>query len=239
MSAAAITTTTTVDDAALIRAAQQGDDDAFEQLVRSHDEGVLRLAMNLLRSPEGRAGCISGSVSAGVPEPAQIPLRLQLPYVALPDRDESLSGPPRANAGCGGRTPRLSRPRRARATGWTSCRKSGLKMIPQRALLSSEIGDRIEQILAEIDTAGADGIRAAALPGTAASGHWRGSGDDRRGREELPVSSDTEDARVTGRFCMTCERVRKQFSLYLYGELSIEEREQVAQHLNGVRRMPE
>lgn len=52
MSAAAITTTTTVDDAALIRAAQQGDDDAFEQLVRAHDEGVLRLAMNLLRSPE-------------------------------------------------------------------------------------------------------------------------------------------------------------------------------------------
>jgi len=52
MSAAAISTATTVDDAALIRAAQQGDGDAFEQLVRAHDEGVLRLAMNLLRSPE-------------------------------------------------------------------------------------------------------------------------------------------------------------------------------------------
>jgi RNA polymerase sigma-70 factor (ECF subfamily) len=36
----------------LIRAAQRGDQDAFEQLVRAHDQSVLRLAMNLLRSPE-------------------------------------------------------------------------------------------------------------------------------------------------------------------------------------------
>jgi RNA polymerase sigma-70 factor (ECF subfamily) len=36
----------------LIRAAQQGDQDAFEQLVRAYDQNVLRLAMNLLRSPE-------------------------------------------------------------------------------------------------------------------------------------------------------------------------------------------
>jgi len=41
-----------VDETALIRAAQQGDHDAFEQLVRSYDRPVLRLAMNLLRSPE-------------------------------------------------------------------------------------------------------------------------------------------------------------------------------------------
>jgi RNA polymerase sigma-70 factor (ECF subfamily) len=41
-----------VDETALIRAAQQGDQDAFEQLVRSYDRPVLRLAMNLLRSPE-------------------------------------------------------------------------------------------------------------------------------------------------------------------------------------------
>jgi len=36
----------------LIRSAQRGDQDAFEQLVRAHDQSVLRLAMNLLRSPE-------------------------------------------------------------------------------------------------------------------------------------------------------------------------------------------
>ena len=40
------------DEAALIRAAQEGDQDAFEQLVRAYDQSVLRLAMNLLRSPE-------------------------------------------------------------------------------------------------------------------------------------------------------------------------------------------
>ena len=43
---------TLVDDANLIRAAQQGDAEAFEKLVHAHDEGVLRLAMNLLRSSE-------------------------------------------------------------------------------------------------------------------------------------------------------------------------------------------
>jgi RNA polymerase sigma-70 factor (ECF subfamily) len=37
---------------ALIRAAQRGDHDAFEQLVRAYDQSVLRLALNLLRSPE-------------------------------------------------------------------------------------------------------------------------------------------------------------------------------------------
>src|SRR5947208_9953030 len=36
----------------LIRAAQGGDQDAFEQLVRAYDQSVLRLAMNLLRSPD-------------------------------------------------------------------------------------------------------------------------------------------------------------------------------------------
>lgn len=41
-----------LDETALIRAAQQGDQDAFEQLVRAYDQSVLRLAMNLLRSPE-------------------------------------------------------------------------------------------------------------------------------------------------------------------------------------------
>jgi RNA polymerase sigma-70 factor (ECF subfamily) len=41
-----------MDETALIRAAQQGDHDAFEQLVRAYDRGVLRLAVNLLRSRE-------------------------------------------------------------------------------------------------------------------------------------------------------------------------------------------
>jgi RNA polymerase sigma-70 factor (ECF subfamily) len=40
------------DEASLIRAAQRGDQDAFERLVRTYDQSVLRVAMNLLRSPE-------------------------------------------------------------------------------------------------------------------------------------------------------------------------------------------
>ena len=46
---------TRADDFALIRSAQQGDQLAFEQLVRAHDQSVLKLAMNLLRSNEDSA----------------------------------------------------------------------------------------------------------------------------------------------------------------------------------------
>lgn len=45
-------THTETDEAALIRAAQSGDQYAFERLVQAYDQSVLRLAMNLLRSPE-------------------------------------------------------------------------------------------------------------------------------------------------------------------------------------------
>jgi RNA polymerase sigma-70 factor, ECF subfamily len=41
-----------MDESSVIRAVQAGDPDAFEQLVRAHDQSVLRLALNLLRSPE-------------------------------------------------------------------------------------------------------------------------------------------------------------------------------------------
>ena len=41
-----------MDETALIRSAQRGDEHAFEELVRLYDQNVLRLALNLLRSPE-------------------------------------------------------------------------------------------------------------------------------------------------------------------------------------------
>ena len=50
--AVAQTAGTRADDFALIRAAQHGDQVAFEQLVRTYDQSVLKLAMNLLRSNE-------------------------------------------------------------------------------------------------------------------------------------------------------------------------------------------
>jgi RNA polymerase sigma-70 factor (ECF subfamily) len=39
-------------EASLIRQAQRGDQDAFERLVREYDRSVLRLAINLLHSPD-------------------------------------------------------------------------------------------------------------------------------------------------------------------------------------------
>jgi RNA polymerase sigma-70 factor (ECF subfamily) len=41
-----------LDEAGLIRAAQSGDQDAFERLVREYDQSVLRIAINILRSPD-------------------------------------------------------------------------------------------------------------------------------------------------------------------------------------------
>jgi len=45
-------TTERTDEVSLIRAAQRGDENAFEQLVRSYDQNVLRMALNLLHSQE-------------------------------------------------------------------------------------------------------------------------------------------------------------------------------------------
>jgi RNA polymerase sigma-70 factor, ECF subfamily len=41
-----------MDEAELIRAAQAGDRAAFDQLIKSYDQSILRLANNMLRSPE-------------------------------------------------------------------------------------------------------------------------------------------------------------------------------------------
>jgi RNA polymerase sigma-70 factor (ECF subfamily) len=41
-----------IDEAGLIRAAQRGDHDAFESLVRGYDQSVLRIALNMLGSPD-------------------------------------------------------------------------------------------------------------------------------------------------------------------------------------------
>ncbi len=41
-----------LDETDLIRAAQSGDHEAFEQLVREYDQSVLRIAINILRSPD-------------------------------------------------------------------------------------------------------------------------------------------------------------------------------------------
>lgn len=49
---AGLETAAPLDEASLIRAAQSGDQDAFARLVQAHDQNVLRIAYNLLRSSE-------------------------------------------------------------------------------------------------------------------------------------------------------------------------------------------
>lgn len=41
-----------MEESSVILAAQRGDQDAFAALVRAHDQSVLRIALNLLRSPD-------------------------------------------------------------------------------------------------------------------------------------------------------------------------------------------
>lgn len=47
-----IDSSSSIDETALIRQAQRGDEGAFERLVREYDRNVLRLAANLLHSPD-------------------------------------------------------------------------------------------------------------------------------------------------------------------------------------------
>lgn len=50
--AAVAATSERSDEYALIRAAQRGDENAFAELVRAYDQNVLRMALNILHSPE-------------------------------------------------------------------------------------------------------------------------------------------------------------------------------------------
>ena len=52
MSLAAVPERAVSAETEIIRAAQSGDPEAFERLVRTYDQSVLRIALNVLRSPE-------------------------------------------------------------------------------------------------------------------------------------------------------------------------------------------
>jgi len=66
----------------LIHADAAGDADAFEQLVRSYDHNVLRMAYNLLHSEED-ARDVYRKFSCECTGPAEVPVRLQLQHVAV------------------------------------------------------------------------------------------------------------------------------------------------------------
>ena len=81
------------DEQALVRKAQAGDRLAFDELVRRYDRDVLRLALESGAPLRGRPRHLSGKLSAGLPEPAPLPVRVQLLHLALPDRDQRGSRP--------------------------------------------------------------------------------------------------------------------------------------------------
>ncbi len=82
-----------MDETELIRAAQRGDSAAFEELVRTYDQSVLRLALSMLRSPEDARDVYQETFLRVYRNLNQFPLRLQLSHLAVPDCDESVPGP--------------------------------------------------------------------------------------------------------------------------------------------------
>ena len=138
-----------LEEAAWIRAAQAGDHSAFERLVRAYDRSVLRLAMNLLRSEEDaydvyqetflrvyrnlhafRFDCNFSTWLYRIVSNLCVDLlrkrkvrREESPVV------ETSEGP------------------RDRLEGYPEARAQG---DPQRALLNRQLGQRIEQVLAEL-----------------------------------------------------------------------------------------
>ena len=78
------------DELSLIRRAQEGDRSAFDALVRLYDQNVLRLALQVVGSPEEARDLISGGVSEGLPVDWPVPLGGQVLHLALPRGDECL-----------------------------------------------------------------------------------------------------------------------------------------------------
>ncbi len=190
-----------VDEAALIRAAQAGDQDAFEQLVRVYDQSVLRLAMNLLRSPEDAHDVYQETflrVYRNLDKFRfdcsfhtwlyRIVTNLCLDQMR---RRKVRKEEPAALTTAEGPLNRIDSVQEQRVDG-----------DPQRHLFSGQLRQKIKEVMEGLTAAGADGVRAAALRGTPAEAHRRNSGNQRGSGQELPVPGDAEDAGRIGRFRM-------------------------------------
>ena len=190
-----------MDETALIRAAQDGDHAAFEQLVRAYDQSVLRLAMNLLRSPEDahdvyqeaflrvyrnlhtfRFDCSFHTWLY------RIVTNLCLDQMR---KRKVRKEEPTVLATADGPLDRMDAVPEERVDG-----------DPQRHLFSGQVRRADQGSAGRTDAARAHGVRAAALSGIAIAAHRRNFGDHRGGGQELPVPGDAENAGGFGRFCM-------------------------------------
>ena len=232
MSAAVITTATIVDDAALIRAAQQGDEDAFGELVRSHDEGVLRLAMNLLRSPEDARDVYQEAFLRVYRNLSnfrfdcsfhtwlyRIVTNLCLDHLRKRKvrREES----PVVETEDGVRNRMDVAP------------ESWAGSDPERTLLSAEIGERIERVLAALTPRERLVFELRHYQGMRLRAIGEALGTSEEAAKNCLFRATRKMRAVIGRFRMTCEWVRNQLALYLYSELPAQEEELVAQHVGG------
>ncbi len=226
-----------MDEPELIRAAQQGDQRAFEQLVRLYDQSVLRLATNLLRSPE-EANDIYQEAFLRVYKNLhtfrfdcsfhtwlyRIVSNLCLDALRKRKVRREESSVVETSEGL---LDRMDAVPEQRADG-----------DPERQPGEPGTEEANSGSFGRIDAAGAGGFRDETLPGHAPANDWGSDGHVGGSREELPVPGDAENARGFRRFRMTCEEARKNLPLFLYGELSFDEEELVEMPHGRVRVMP-
>ena len=190
------------DENELIRAAQAGDRTAFEALVRLHDKAVLRLAMNLLRSPEDARDVYQETFLRVYRNMRsfrfdcsfhtwlyRIATNLCLDQLRKRKvrREE-----PTVLTTAEGVLDRMDSVPEVRADG-----------DPLRSLYSGQIRKRVKDALEQLTPRDKNGFRAAPLRRAAAETDWGNTRDHRGGGEELPVSRDAEDADRAGRVCVS------------------------------------
>ena len=137
------------DETALIRAAQAGDREAFEQLVRAYDHSVLRLAMNMLRSPEDARDVyqetflrvyrnLTTSASIAVFTPGSTASRPTSAWICC------------ASAKFVKKNRRCSRRADGTVDRFESVAEQSAELDPQRHLLSGQIRTRVKDALAQL-----------------------------------------------------------------------------------------
>jgi RNA polymerase sigma-70 factor (ECF subfamily) len=134
------------DEVSLIRAAQNGDAQAFEQLVRSYDQNVLRMAANLLHSQED---------ARDVYQEAFLRVYKNLPKFRFDCSFSTWLYRIVANLCLDQLRKRKVRKEEASAVDTASGEVDRFQFVaeqradvdPQRQLLSSEVGDRVQEVL--------------------------------------------------------------------------------------------
>ncbi len=219
-----------LDETALIKAAQAGDQDAFGQLVRAYDQSVLRLALNLLRSPEDaqdvyqeaflrvyrnlhtfRFDCSFHTwlyrivTNLCLDQMRRRKVRREEPTV-IPTSEGILD----------------------RVDGVADARADG---DPQRNLYSGQIRKKIKEVLSGLTPRERMVFEMRHYQGLRLRNIGEILGTTEEAAKNCLFRANPENACGIRRLCMNCQLVREQLPLLLYGELSFDEEETVETHL--------